>query len=228
MASLMFVNKSRRGAKKRRASVKARPRVRARVKRRRRAKSRALAAWSGNSSGHSRAAVKGYRRKGVRAKRRGLSGFAGNPSPRNLINGLVMPAATAAAGALAVDVAYGFLPVPDSIKSGPLRYVAKGAGAVLMGVLVGKVNRKLGDAVAMGGLTVTLHSAMRDMLARFAPGVALGAYASDMAAIGWDGDDSSFAGFGYQDPDGLGYQVNELSGVSEDYTDAMHGIDYDG
>lgn len=236
MAQLMFVNKRKRGSKGR--FVKSGTKKKARARRaspKRRKRSRALGDWPNNAPGHSRAAVKGYRRRGIRAKRHVLGGYRINPSPRALLGGLVMPAAMSAAGALAVDVAWGFMPLPEGIKTGPMRYLAKGAGAIALGMAVGMINKKFGHSVALGGLTVTVHSAMRDALARFAPTVALGAYADEMAAIGWDGDESSFAGFGYQEPGmgyqepALGFQETGMDGLTDDYTQpsGISNIDYE-
>jgi len=228
MAQLMFVNKKRRGTKGRKATTKARRKTSHRRKSRR----SGLGDWPNNAPGHSKASVLGYKRRGIVAKRHVLGGLSMNPMPRmsNILGGLVMPAAMSAVGALALDVAYGYLPLPPAIKSGPVRYLAKGVGAVALGMVVGMVNKRFGHNVAMGGLTVTLHSAMRDTLAQFAPGVALGAYADDMAAIAFENDGSR--NLGYQES--LGFQ-EPMGGVNEDYTqslsgedeDAMSSIDYD-
>jgi hypothetical protein len=105
---------------------------------------------------------------------------------RGIINQLVMPAATAGAGALALDILWGFVPVPEQIKTGPMRHVAKGLGAVVLGQLVGMVGtRRMGDTMAMGALTVVFHSAFREMTAQFMPGVPLGYYSAG-ANAGYD------------------------------------------
>ncbi|NIT36970.1 MAG: hypothetical protein GTN49_10815, partial [candidate division Zixibacteria bacterium] len=105
---------------------------------------------------------------------------------RGIINQLVMPAATAGAGALALDVLWGFVPVPTEIKTGPMRHVAKGLGAVVLGQLVGMVaNKRTGDTMAMGALTVVFHSAFREMTAQFMPNVPLGYYSAG-ANAGYD------------------------------------------
>lgn len=105
---------------------------------------------------------------------------------RNIVNNLVMPAATAGAGALALDVLWGFVPVPDTIKTGPMRHVAKGLGAVVLGQLVGMVaTRRTGDTMAMGALTVVFHSAFREMTAQFMPNIPLGYYSAG-ANAGYD------------------------------------------
>ena len=105
---------------------------------------------------------------------------------QGIINQLVMPAATAGAGALALDILWGFVPVPPEFKTGPMRHVAKGLGAVVLGQLVGMVGTKrMGDTMAMGALTVVFHDAFKEMTAQFMPGVPLGYY-SPGANAGYD------------------------------------------
>jgi hypothetical protein len=143
-----------------------------------------------------------------------------NPiSGSNILNGVIFPAAGAAAGAIALDVAYGFLPLPAAIKQGPIKYAAKGAGAILLGMLVGMVSKKAGDAVALGGMTVTLHSAMRDAMAAFAPTVALGAYGDELAGLGYQ----EIAGLGYQEPNNMSAVGDEAFGLVGD--DAFSSVD---
>lgn len=122
-------------------------------------------------------------RKRATARRR----YRRNPTTmKGIINQLVMPAATAGAGALALDILWGFVPVPAEIKTGPMRHVAKGLGAVVLGQLVGMVGTKrMGDTMAMGALTVVFHSAFKEMTAQFMPGVPLGYYSAG-ANAGYD------------------------------------------
>lgn len=124
------------------------------------------------------------RRRPTRSRRR--TRYQRNPTMRGIINSLIMPAATAGAGALALDVLWGFVPIPDAIKTGPMRHVAKGLGAVVLGQIVGKIgSRKMGDTMALGALTVVFHSAFREMTAQFMPGVPLGYYSAG-ANAGYD------------------------------------------
>lgn len=122
-------------------------------------------------------------RKRATARRR----YRRNPTTmKGIINVLVMPAATAGAGALALDILWGFVPVPQEIKTGPMRHVAKGLGAIVLGQLVGMVGTKrMGDTMAMGALTVVFHSAFREMTAQFMPNVNLGYYSAG-ANAGYD------------------------------------------
>jgi len=102
---------------------------------------------------------------------------------RGMINQLVIPAATAGGGAVLLDVLWGFVPIPDTIKSGPMRHVAKGLGAVMLGQLVGMMaNKRMGDTMALGALTVTFHAAFREMTAQFMPQIPLGYYSAGPVA----------------------------------------------
>ena len=252
MALIAIVNKHKRGAKKKHHRV---TRAASKPKRRRKKSIGAMGhvgAWPNNALGHRKAAIKGWRgrraaSKGVstvkrkhkrkaaspavskrRHKRRSsFSGLMGNPRGRmgNILSGLVIPSTMAAAGAIAVDVAYGFLPLPPAIKSGPARYLVKGASAVGLGMLIGMMNKNMGHSVAMGGLTVTIHGALRDALATFAPTLALGAYADEMSEVGYQ-ETQQVMGMDFP-MDGMGYQET-MGDVQADYTTSTMGeMDYD-
>lgn len=114
-----------------------------------------------------------------------------NPARRGfniqaMVNQLVIPAATAGGGAVLLDILWGFVPVPEGIKTGPMRHVAKGLGAIVLGQLVGMMGTKrMGDTMALGALTVTFHAAFREMTAQFMPQIPLGYY-SPGATAGFD------------------------------------------
>lgn len=96
-----------------------------------------------------------------------------------VLNRVVMPALTAATGALALDVAWGYLPIPDQIKAGPMKHVAKAAGAI--GLYYGAamvVKKQTAEAMAVGALAVVVHQAAKEMIIQFAPeiGLRMGAY----------------------------------------------------
>ncbi len=121
------------------------------------------------------------RRRPARARPRRR--YRRNPTMRGMINSLVIPAATAGGGAVLLDVLWGFLPVPEGIKTGPMRHVAKGLGAIVLGNLVGMTgNKKMGDTMALGALTVTFHAAFREMTAQFMPQIPLGYYSPGAVA----------------------------------------------
>lgn len=119
-----------------------------------------------------------YRRNPV-----GRGGFGG------VIQKSLLPALTAAGGATALDVVWGMLPLPGEIKTGPMRHIAKGAGALAIGMLARNViNKNTADMMTLGMLTTVSHSAMREMVTRFAPTLALGMVTDELSAYGNDYD----------------------------------------
>ena len=105
---------------------------------------------------------------------------------KGVINKWVIPSLQAGAGAVLLDISWGYLPVPAQLKTGPFRHVAKGAGAVLLGWAVGQVaGRRMGDTMALGALTVTAYNAIRETVGQFAPGIPLGYYSAG-ANAGYD------------------------------------------
>ncbi len=88
--------------------------------------------------------------------------------------GVVQPAFMGAAGALSLDIAWGFLPIPLNLKTGMMRHVVKGIGALGLGYLVNMVaTRKTADEMTKGAMTVVLHGAMREAAQQFMPNVPL-------------------------------------------------------
>ena len=117
---------------------------------------------------------------------------------KTLMNKTVMPAVTAASGALALDMAWAYLPIPANIKSGPMRHVAKGLGAVGLGMLASTVlSQKKADEMAMGALTVIFHQAARDLIAQNVP------------AIKMDGMGYYSAGYPVGGPENMGLYVED-------------------
>lgn len=92
-----------------------------------------------------------------------------------LVQNTIMPSVTAAGGAIALDVIFGYLPIPANLKTGPLRPLVKGAGAIGLGMLASMfVNAATAKLFTTGALTVVLHDTMRNIVGRFAPNLALG------------------------------------------------------
>jgi hypothetical protein len=91
-----------------------------------------------------------------------------------------------AGGALVLDVAWGYLPIPLTLKTGVLRHVAKGAGALALGYLANMVTTKsTADQMVRGAMTVVVHGAMREAAQQFMPNVpldGLGYYSAGMPA----------------------------------------------
>ncbi len=163
-------------------------------------------------------------RRRTRRKRRSVAARRTrrrNPSMRGIVNSMIVPAATAGAGALALDVLWGYVPVPANIKTGPMRHVAKGLGAIAMGWGVGKVaSKRTGDMMALGALTVIFHTAFRELTAQYAPQIALGYYSAGQP-VGYDPSLGMYVGpqtriQQVQTPSGpqneMGYYVSEGAG----------------
>lgn len=125
------------------------------------------------------------------------------------ITSLIMPAVTVGAGAVAVEIGMGFLPLPARLKTGMARHATKGALSLALGWAVARFSSKrLGEALALGGLTIATHDAIKEQILRMAPGVRFGQYENRMGEymgeyLGGSGsfDDPSLvdgsAGFGY-------------------------------
>lgn len=142
---------------------------------------------------------------------------------RNIVNNMVMPAATAGAGAVGLDILWGFMPLPPDLKTGPMRHLVKGIGAIVLGQITGMVvGKRLGDNMAMGALTVTFHDAFRDIIAQTMPQVPLGYYSAG-ASAGYDPQLGYYVGGGNQlappapavENSELGYYVQQ--GVGSQY-----------
>lgn len=117
-----------------------------------------------------------YRTGPRKTKRRS---YRRNPIRTNLMRDAIMPAATGAAGAVGLDVLWNYLPIPENLKAGPVRHIAKAAGAIGLGMIAGKIlGRRQGQQITIGALTVALHGAMKDGLMTVAPQLVLDEYIS--------------------------------------------------
>lgn len=170
MATLAIVNPRRRRRRKGRKASRRRAR-RARVLR--------IAANPKRRRRRARIAKVGRRRR--RSGGRLLSGGLVRST-----QSLVKHAAYAAVGAIGLDVAWSYLPIPDALRSGYTRFLAKGAGAVAIGMVAEKfLGRDLGAKFALGAMTVVLHDALREVIATTVPGINLSG--SDFPAMGYYG-----------------------------------------
>lgn len=124
----------------------------------------------------------------------------------------LMPSVVGGAGALALDVAVAMLPLPPTMKTGPMAPLVKAAGAVGIGMLAGQfLGRRTGEQVAAGALTVTVYNVARQMLAKASGGriPGLGEYVGEYV--------SEYVGeppqLGYESSGGqVGFDESELSG----------------
>ena len=89
----------------------------------------------------------------------------------------VMPAVTAAGGAIGMDIVWNMLPIPLTFKTGPVRYLAKGIGAIGMGMVAGMFfPARTAQAFTSGALTVVAYEGLKEAMAVWMPQLALSAY----------------------------------------------------
>lgn len=113
------------------------------------------------------------RRASRRSYRRNPIGGAGSLR----ITSLIMPAAGIAAGAIGVELAMGYLPIPANFKTGNIRYLTRGVLSLAGGWGIAKFgNRKLGEAFALGGLAIAMHDGAKALMIQFMPSLQFGAY----------------------------------------------------
>jgi hypothetical protein len=90
---------------------------------------------------------------------------------------MIGPAAGIAVGAVGVEMAMGYLPLPANLTTGPVRYLTKGAISLGIGWGVAKfVNQKAGEAFALGGLVIAFHDALKSAIVTYMPSAKFGAY----------------------------------------------------
>lgn len=100
-------------------------------------------------------------------------GFLGN------LTRPLMPALIGAGGAIATDAVFGKLPLPANLKTGNLAVVTKAVLAVALGMVVSRFgNRRIGEQMTAGALTVQAHSVLMPFVAQI-PG--LGYYGAGYA-----------------------------------------------
>lgn len=148
------------------------------------------------------------KRPAARVVRRRRNPAARRLTMQGIINKQLTPAMIAGGGALALDMAWGFMPLPINIKTGPMRYLAKGAGAIGMGVLLSNMIRKdTAEQMSIGALTVIMHDAMREVAQNTMPNIPLGYYNAGMPVGEYVNGGNTMAGLGayIQDTDANPY-----------------------
>lgn len=186
MPPLMIVNPSSRPRRRRNSKGRFMPLAATRRRRRRRA-TRQVAIFRGNPLGvrrrrrrrsHHRRAPTVFRANPVRRHRRRRLHYRRNPTHAAgaiRIASLVMPAAAIGLGAIGSELAMGYLPIPANFKTGVMRHLTKGAVSLAAGAALAQfVNRKVGEAFALGGLTIAFHDAFKDAIIQFMPNAQFG------------------------------------------------------
>lgn len=202
MAQLMLVNPRRR--KRRKMSAKQAKYFGPRRKR------RARRAASANPRRRRRAAsapVRRRRRRTVLA-----SYFAGSRNPRrrrrtarrnpirrsgglslrsltsgSVLKSTVMPAALGALGAVALDVAYAYLPIPANLKAGTFAVPVKAAAILGVGILANRFlprQRTMINNAVGASLTIMAYNYIRAQMGAMLPNVHLGVYTDNLGYTG--------------------------------------------
>lgn len=82
------------------------------------------------------------------------------------IGGSVMDSAVGTVGALLSDIAFNFIPLPATVKTGAVGTLAKAGTSIALGMLASKVvGRAAAKKGVTGALTVQLYAYLKPMLA---------------------------------------------------------------
>lgn len=151
--------------------------------RRKKTTAKALAKAKAKRRSYSRAAAAPATKRRYKRNPIAKTGLVGE-----VLHGIAIPAAIGAGGALAIDAAWGNLKViPVSMRTGKIKYLAKGALGIGAGLLMGKVSKKLksyGMQLAVGTLTVQAHEAASELIKSKFPNLGLAGYDDEeLAAI---------------------------------------------
>lgn len=135
----------------------------------RNAKGHFIKARSNPSSHRGKSKIKRKRRHAAKSRR-----VRRNPSG-GMMTRTVMPVAIGAGGALLADLALGFVPLPDMLKTDTMKPIVKLGAAVGIGMIARKVaGRDTGNKVMAGALTVVAYGVARDFLQKHVPSLPLG------------------------------------------------------
>jgi len=98
---------------------------------------------------------------------------------KRVINEQLIPAATEASGAIALDVLFGYLGrfVPAQLQGGMMGHATKVVAAIGMGAVAANfMTNKTATTLARGAITVSIHDAMKETISNMAPQIPLGYY----------------------------------------------------
>lgn len=130
-----------------------------------------------------------------------------------IVHNQIVPAAYGAGGAVALNLALSYLPLPDSLKTGWTRHGVRLLGALGIGFVAEKfVKGKAGQSIASGALVVVMYDIVKAALAQFAPEI--GSRLGEFEDVSLSGDD-------YYDP--ASYIGNGVSGYLDGDLDGSPG-----
>lgn len=150
-----------------------------------------------------------------------------NPARRGIMGKYVRPAAMGGGTAVGLDVAFGYLPLPDVLSTGMARHAAKAAAAIGVGMFAKNLGMKAATAEEMGrgALTVYAADAMREGMASFLPDVPLGYYSPAYVPPNGGGNMNAYLSeyvSGAEDPMGAEEVTRHGTGFGE-YVDPTTG-----
>ena len=97
------------------------------------------------------------------------------PSGAGGIGGMLMTSVHGAGGALLVNTALNYIPMPALLKSGNGKYLARVGVAIALGVFGGKVlPKKIASNMAVGAMTVAFHDLLLGLASQAMPTARLG------------------------------------------------------
>ena len=221
MAELMLINPRKRRRHKAKKSMRKNPRKRRTMTALQRKyfgkrKHKRVASVAKKSHKRRYAVTASKRRKYRRNPGHGLGKFSVQGFTKNTL----MPSAIGAAGALGLDILFGFLPLPDNLKTGPMRSVVRIAGAVALGVVASMVVKKETAAnIAAGAVTVTLYDVLKGAVQTAMPTLQLGEtdIFTEYPSLAYAGAGQTVSGTGlYETGEDMGMYVGE-SDLNEQY-----------
>lgn len=249
MAHMLIMNPRKRGAKKRKASaaqLAARAKFIAMAKARRKPKVK-----SNPSKKRRRSKVKARRRSVVKsnpspapmkrknARRRRRSSprlrfwrrkVRSNPIlPRSFMDTHLQPAMIGAVGALANDVAVGYLvnKLPAGLQKPEIRHLVKGVTAIALSMAAAKAKIASGSTLrhaTVGALTCVLHDAGRAQAQKMLPTVALGEYLSEVIGPWYGMQSYGPTGIGHA---GMGEYLSGTDAIgASDFSSAGNSVVY--
>lgn len=118
-----------------------------------------------------------YRRNPSRRRARASTRrYRRNPSSMGgvgKLSGLMLPAIFIGLGAVGTEIVTGYLPIPLAWKTGPMRYVVKGAVGVALGLVIAKgfKQKKLGYYFAAGAVAIATHDFVKTWLSGSMPAI---------------------------------------------------------
>jgi len=122
----------------------------------------------------------------------------------------LMPSAIGAGGALGLDLVLGYLPIPDTMKTGAMRPIVRIAGAVGIGMLAGMIaGKRTGEQVGAGALTVVLYDTLKGYAKTAMPTLPLSGVGDDYPSLEYVSPAINAGPMGEYVDDGMGLYVGE-------------------